>query len=115
MALVFPIRLDKTIFIQMLGGDRVEVGQIEERHLYHNYDFVDNHGSATQVGGYDSSSENNGRGLRLTNLSSIRDDRVMKLCANNECLREFPVGEFSTRTTNERRDQSYCTECRENS
>lgn len=110
MALTFPIRLDSEILLQEPQGNTSNVRVLENGHLQKDYVFTNLKGLPTIVSGYDSSQENQGRGLRVTNLSYIRKGELFKHCP--ACEGDFPFDSYSTRTTNERRDQSDCEKCR---
>lgn len=110
MTLVFPIRLDREICIVDPFGVSNKLKIIENIYALGHYAFLDLQGSPTIVSGYDSSLENHGKGLRVTNLCFIEDGIIFKMCP--ACERHFPFETYSTRTTNERRDQSDCDECR---
>lgn len=110
MALTFPIKLDHQIILRDEEGDFFKVNVLEVWHLEKNYFFEDERGNGLIVSGYDSSIENDGRGLRVTNLHYIKNGIVFKRCPS--CERSYSFGSYSTRSTNERRDQSDCEGCR---
>ncbi|MBC5833160.1 hypothetical protein [Vibrio metschnikovii] len=110
MALVFPVRLDEEVLIIDRSGNCLRTKVIESNCISGIFCVVNQPFQRRLISGYDSSMENNGKGLRVTNLAYIENFVVFKNCP--ACLRNFPFDSYSTRTTNERRDQSDCEECR---
>lgn len=112
MRVVYPITLDSPIYISDMNGQRRPTNSITNEDLKTNTHFFDAEGSRTKINGHDSSSKNNGKGTRLTNLSGIHQGDLMKVCPN--CGSHKNQNNFSTqgRTTTMFRDQSNCRECR---
>ncbi|UAA38544.1 hypothetical protein KIH87_18040 [Paraneptunicella aestuarii] len=109
--LVFPIKLDRNIVVaDKSNKKRINTEVLDASFLSGKYLFLDSKNTPITVSGYDSSTENGGKGLRVTNLCSIENGVVFKLCP--ACRDELPFESYSTRTTNERRDQSDCKVCR---
>jgi len=113
MSLVFPVRLDSEILLSN-GNYSFPVTQISDYYLANNYVFLDLSGMPTKVNGYDSSHENDGKGLRVTNLCGVLSGELLKLCPKCDLIKNFYHYGPSYRTTNEKRDQSDCEECRGN-
>ncbi|HCW7016772.1 TPA: hypothetical protein OX923_002359 [Citrobacter farmeri] len=113
MSLVLPVRLDSEILISN-GNDSFPITQLTDFYITGNYRFFDLSGMPTKVNGYDSSNENEGRGLRVTNLCGILNGEFLKLCPKCGQAKNFYHYGASYRTTNEKRDQSECEVCRGN-
>jgi hypothetical protein len=107
VTIVFPVRLDRPVFaVNQLTTPINAINAADD------FMFVDSGGIHIQVNGRDSSNENENRGTRLTNLAGIQGGELMKVCP--WCDRTKRHNEYGDhgRTTNEYRDQSNCTDCR---
>lgn len=113
MSIVLPVRLDSEILISN-ENDSFSITQLSDFCLTGNYDFFDLSGMPIKVNGYDSSHENEGRGLRITNLCGTLNGEILKLCPKCGQVKNFYHYGVSYRTTNEKRDQSECEVCRSN-
>ena len=107
MNVVFPVVLEQIVMRSDAPGastDRVTA--------HDDYDFQGTGGVSVSVSGRDSSDENGGRGIRLTNLCGIHQGQLYKMCPH--CRQVKPMSAYGDggRTTDEYRDQSNCTECR---
>lgn len=106
MNIIYPITFDDPF---EFGGRTVS--QISVADLAVNGDFTDA-GMHVHRNGFDASSTNNGRGLRVTNVSGVLNGDLVKWCPG-PCGQHKPQREFDpTRTTDKVRDQSHCTACR---
>jgi hypothetical protein len=106
MHIVYPVRFDDPV--DFAGHS---ITQLQQGDLTTNGAFTEPGNQATRRNGYDSSSENSGRGLRVTNISGVLNGDLLKWCPR--CENDKPQAQFDPlRTTNERRDQSNCVDCR---
>ena len=106
-----PIKLDSSVYLQDKSESRTEVSLLTVEHTKKDYSFVDSNGKRIEINGYDSSSENNGSGLRVTNLVGTRLLSIQKKCPN--CHRVHPFEKYGKRTYKGRKmDQSNCVNCR---
>lgn len=111
MELVFPLKLDDFVLVHDIGsGIRIHT-KIIDFHMIEgrSVEFCCSNGNDV-VSGYDSSDNNNGKGLRFTNIVSVEFGVPYKLCPM--CENSYPFVTYSTRTTDEVRDQSDCFKCR---
>lgn len=107
MHIVYPIRFDDPVDFAGSG-----ITQLQQGDLTTNGVFTEpGSQAATTRNGYDSSPENSGKGLRVTNISGVQNGGLLKWCPG--CKTDKPQAQFDPlRTTNERRDQSNCVDCR---
>lgn len=104
MNIVYPIKLDTAVTISGSGRSSRSQSTIDATDLK-------SPGTFSSTSGYDSSVENGGRGVRLTNLVGILNGDMLRNCPH--CKKDKPQQNFgNTRTTNEVRDQSNCIDCR---
>lgn len=107
MNVLFPVALEHRVIRSDqpdMSTDRVNVDD--------NYDFLGTGGVLMSVNGRDSSGENGGRGIRLTNLCGIHHGELHKVCPHCHHVKPLSAYGEGGRTTDEYRDQSNCTECR---
>jgi hypothetical protein len=106
MNIVFPIVLEDPVF-----DPHHPTTPITSVLPTHDFDFT-RMGVQVHVSGRDSSSENSGRGIRLTNLCGIHEGELFKICPHCQQVKPLTAYGDGGRTTDEFRDQSNCTECR---
>ena len=99
MNVVFPVNLEQTVLRSDMSG--VPTAQVKADD---DYDFQGTGGVTVSVSGRDSSSENGGRGIRLTSLCGIHHGELYKICPH--CRRVQPLSAYGDggRTTDEYRD-----------
>ena len=107
MDIQFPIVLEQPVFRSDAPGTAVISIQSSD-----DFDFVGLGGLPMHVSGRDSSSANNGSGVRLTNLTGIHGARIRKLCPHCQQIKDLTAFGDGGRTTNEYRDQSNYSDCR---
>ena len=112
MHIVYPVRLDQPIHLKNKNGTLYKVPIISKSDLVTNTNFFDASGRLTTAKGYDSSVENNGKGVRLTNLAGILNGDLLKNCPKCTLTKNQSRFGIDGRTTNELRDQSNCNDCR---
>ncbi|HLL03484.1 MAG TPA: hypothetical protein VK539_23065 [Myxococcaceae bacterium] len=112
MNIVYPIRLESPAYAKDSTGVLYRMTEISEADLKKNITFVDNSETPQKTKGYDSSQHNDGKGTKITNLTSISNGVLMKECPR--CTLSKDQNEFGDagRTTDEYRDQSWCKPCR---
>lgn len=108
MNLMFPVILEQVV----ARSDDPDV-TTDRVHASDDFNFVEAGGVQMSVSGRDSSAENNGRGITLTNLCGIHHGELWKVCPPY-CKQVKPMSGYGDggRTTDQYRDQSNCTECR---
>lgn len=107
MNVVLPLTLDAPTDLHRPDGTVSTVTEITAADVASGFQVPHPQG----VSGYDASDANNGRGVRITNIVKATGATLVKHCPNCEGDKPF-AGFGESRTTNELRDQSNCTECR---
>ena len=107
MNVSFPVVLEQLV----IRSDQPDMST-DRVHEDDDYDFLGTGGVLLSVSGRDSSGENGGRGIRLTNLCGIHRGELYKVCPHCHSVKPMSAYGEGGRTTDEYRDQSNCTECR---
>ncbi|TPV92969.1 MAG: hypothetical protein B7733_22970 [Myxococcales bacterium FL481] len=109
--LQLPLRLDDPTILQDPHGTRTTTQTVTATDVAAGFQVLDAAGHPSRVSGYDASPRNDHRGARITNIVGADANSLIKRCPH--CKIRKPFADFGEeRTTNELRDQSYCTECR---